>query len=68
MNYDTKQQIKSGAVWLGLLTLASCDLIVLRLVGKLDWSFWLLLAPLWIPIGLFLLFFAIIAIVSFLTC
>jgi hypothetical protein len=42
----------SGIGFFGLLTVA---LVVLKLTGFIDWSWWLVLAPLYIPIFLVLL-------------
>ena len=39
----------------GLLTVA---LIVLKLTGHIDWSWWWVLAPTWIPIAIVLLIMA----------
>ena len=36
-----------GIGFLGLLTIA---FIVLKLIGTIDWSWWLVLAPTWVPI------------------
>ena len=47
----------SGVGFLGLLTIA---FIVLKLCGVIDWSWWWVLAPLWLPaavvLGIALLF------------
>ena len=44
----------SGIGFLGLLTVA---FIVLKLIGQIDWSWWWVLSPIWIPaaIGIFIL-------------
>ena len=49
MNRDT-----SGVSFLGLLTLL---FIGLKLTGYITWSWIWVLAPLWIPIGIALIFF-----------
>ena len=46
---------RSGVGFLGLLTLA---FIVLKLTNFIDWSWWWVLAPFWIPVVLMLLLFA----------
>lgn len=38
--------MNKGISFIGMLAVA---LIVLRLVGKIDWSWWWVLAPIWIP-------------------
>lgn len=49
---DTKTTVKSGGVgFFGLLTLI---FITLKLLDKIDWSWWWVLAPIWIPVGLLL--------------
>ena len=48
-----KQVIYKGPGILGLLGIA---FIVLKLVGIIDWSWWWVTAPLWIPIIIFLCF------------
>lgn len=42
----------SGIGFTGLLTIV---FIVLKLTGNIDWSWWWVLAPLWITLLLFLL-------------
>ena len=41
----------TGIRFTGLLTLI---FIVLKLIDKIDWSWWWVLSPLWIDIGLFI--------------
>lgn len=50
---------KVGTGFLGLLTLL---FIGLKLTGYVDWSWWIVLAPIWAPIaiGLAALFFAFV--------
>lgn len=50
-----------GIGFSGLLTIV---FIVLKLLGKIDWSWWWVLSPLWISIGLALFILAIVAIVA----
>lgn len=51
-------ETKSGGVSvLGVLLIV---FIVLKLVGVIDWSWWLVLIPLWISLGLFVLAFVTI--------
>jgi len=54
-----KVKIPSGGVgFLGLLTLV---FIVLRLTGYIEWSWWWVLAPMWIPAALLVSFLLLIA-------
>jgi hypothetical protein len=50
-----------GIGFLGLLTIA---LIVLKLGKIIDWSWWAVLAPLWIPFAIVLFIILIIFIVA----
>ena len=43
----------NGVSFLGLLTIV---FIVLKLTNYIDWSWWLILAPLWLPAAIVLLF------------
>jgi len=45
----------------GLLTIL---FIGLKLGGVIDWSWWWVLSPLWISIGLFILIIVVVAIVA----
>ena len=56
----SEKQSSGGIGFLGLLTLV---FIVLRLLEVIYWSWWWVLAPIWIPIGLVLLWIVIYAIV-----
>lgn len=47
------REINVGGGFTGLLTIV---FITLKLTGYIDWSWWWVLAPLWIPIVLALLF------------
>lgn len=51
-------QSSSGIGFGGLLTIA---FIVLKLTGYIDWSWWLVLLPLWGPALLAFVIFAIVA-------
>jgi len=39
--------------------------LVLKLCSVIDWSWWWVTAPLWIPVALFLGFFALVAVIGF---
>jgi hypothetical protein len=41
--------------------------LVLKLTDTIDWSWWWVTSPLWLPIALFLLFLIIGALVAFIT-
>lgn len=50
-------------------TLTFCDLlavafIVLKIVGVIKWSWWWVLAPIWIPLAIGIIFFIIIIIIA----
>jgi hypothetical protein len=50
----------SGIGFCGLLTIA---FIVLKLTNCIAWSWWWVLAPLWVPLGLVLVVLAILGII-----
>lgn len=59
---NNNDNTKSGGIgFCGLLTIA---FIVLKLCGIITWSWWWVLAPLWIPMALIILIIIIAAIVS----
>ena len=61
---DEKTKVsKSGIGFSGLLTIA---FIVLKLCHVIDWSWWWVLSPLWISVGLIFLLILLILIVSIL--
>lgn len=51
----------SGIGFTGLLTIV---FIVLKLLGKIDWSWWWVLSPLWIVTALVLVGFLIIIVIA----
>lgn len=53
--------INIGGEWCGLLFVA---LVVLKLCNVIDWSWWWVTAPIWLPICVVLGFLLIIAIVG----
>ena len=55
-------EINNGIGFLGLLGLL---FIALKLTNFIDWSWWLVLAPLWIPIAIVLFMLIIVAIVTY---
>lgn len=52
----------SGGV--GLLTVLTIVFVTLKLVGVIDWSWWWVLAPTWIPVVIVVAIFAVILIAS----
>lgn len=50
-----------GISFLGLLTIV---FIILKLLGKITWSWWWVLAPTWIPLAAAILVLILIAIFS----
>ena len=59
---DEKTKVsKSGIGFSGLLTIA---FIVLKLCHVIDWSWWWVLSPLWISVGLIIILLLIILIFS----
>ncbi len=55
---DKSSSSSSGIGFVGLLTIA---FIVLRLLGKINWSWWWVLSPLWIVAGIVILVVVVIA-------
>ncbi len=50
----------SGGVSLGFLEFLTLIFITLKLTGYIDWSWWWVLSPIWVQIGIFLFAFAVI--------
>ncbi len=48
---------------MGLASVLTTVFIVLKLVGTINWSWWIVLSPLWISAGFVLAIFGIIGIV-----
>jgi len=55
-----KSNVSSGIGFVGALTIL---FIALKLLGKINWSWWVVLSPLWIEIGLILIVLVVIAII-----
>lgn len=51
-NQRNKTSIKVGSPAMGVLTVV---FVILKLTGVITWSWWLVFAPLWVPVALFLL-------------
>ena len=59
-NTSTTSSSSSGIGFFGALTIA---FIVLKLTGVIGWSWWWVLAPLWIPWSIVLAILLVVAIV-----
>jgi hypothetical protein len=59
MSNNTTTSSSSGIGFLGALAIA---FIVLKLTGVIAWSWWWVLAPLWIPWAIFIVIFAVVGI------
>jgi len=51
----------------GFSSLLTLVFIVLKLIGVINWSWWWVLAPLWIPFGIVLVIVVIISIIVLFT-
>lgn len=58
---ENKTTVNSGVGFAGLLTIV---FIVLKLLGKITWSWWWVLSPIWINAGIVLLILAILFIAA----
>ena len=47
----------------GIVTLLTCIFAVAKLWGKIDWSWWWVLSPIWISLGIVLLVIIVIFII-----
>lgn len=61
MSSETKVSYSGGIGFTGLLTIV---FVILKLLGKIDWSWWWVLSPLWISFILVMIFFVIILIIT----
>lgn len=48
---------------LGVVSILQIIFIVLKLTGNLNWSWWWVFSPIWIPVAIFFVVFAIMFIV-----
>jgi hypothetical protein len=63
---DNSSRSSSGIGFFGLLTIV---FITLKLLEKIDWSWWWVLSPVWIPTGvavLFILGILVVAVIAYL--
>jgi hypothetical protein len=58
--------MKEGGISLG--TILFIVFLVLKLTETIDWSWWWVTAPLWIPVGLVFAFLIISGIITLLFC
>lgn len=58
----SKQNTSSGGI--GFFGLLAIVFITLKLMGYITWSWWWVTAPLWGPITIVLIIFAIVAVAS----
>lgn len=56
-----KTEVRNGIGFTGLLAIA---FIVLKLTKVIDWSWWWVLAPLWIPVAIYLFILFVIFVVA----
>lgn len=62
--YDKKTETKYLASGTSLSTLLTVLFVALKLLGKISWSWWWVLSPLWISAGLGVLIFIIFMIIA----
>lgn len=53
--FDMRRHYHDESAHIGILDVLGLIFIVLKLVGVIDWSWWLVLAPWWIPVVLVLI-------------
>ncbi len=59
---ENQNHAASGGV--GLLEVLTIVFIVLKLCGLISWSWWLVLMPLWIELGIILILFVIMFVIG----
>ena len=60
-NNSKNTTVSGGIGFTGLLTIV---FIVLKLLNIINWSWWWVLAPLWLPVGIFLIIALIFIIIG----
>ena len=58
---------ESTVVWPSFLSLLAIAFVVLKLCTVIDWSWWWVLLPLWGPLAIYVIVFAVIAIAVFIS-
>lgn len=61
MSREQNVSYSGGIGFTGLLTIV---FVILKLLGKIDWSWWWVLSPLWISFLLVMVFFVILLIIE----
>ena len=61
MSKEQSVSYSGGIGFTGLLTIV---FVTLKLLGKIDWSWWWVLSPLWISFLLVMVFFVILLIIE----
>ena len=61
MSKEQSVSYSGGIGFTGLLTIV---FVTLKLLGKIDWSWWWVLSPLWISFLLVMVFFVILLIIK----
>lgn len=61
MSKEQSVSYSGGIGFTGLLTIV---FVILKLLGKIDWSWWWVLSPLWISFLLVMVFFVILLIIE----
>ena len=57
--FDYKYRMTSSNGGVGITTALFLVFLVLKLVGVINWSWWWVTSPLWIPVALILMFIII---------
>lgn len=56
-------KFKISSIRVNLCTILFILFLVLKLTGNIDWSWWWVTAPLWVPASLFLIVLAILVLI-----
>lgn len=59
MKTKEKSNMENNSGGVGFLGLLTIVFIVLKLVGIITWSWWAVLAPIWVPISMVIIVFAL---------
>lgn len=59
-----KERTNSG---IGVLDIFGIVFVILKIVGVINWSWWMVLAPFWVPLSLAAIVLVILAIVGLVT-
>lgn len=61
---DNSNNTKAAGGGIGFSGLLGLLFIALKLCGVIDWSWWWVLAPFWIPIALFIVLILVVAVIT----